>query len=79
MENKINFKIHEESGIPYRVFETENGLVRLFNTNRPERLEFETFLEYKIRRSINNQVTKLKKEGTRNNQLSKWKQPKRKK
>lgn len=51
-------KVHE-NGLEYKEIEfTEGVTVKLFNTNKPQRLEAENQLEYKIRRKLNNNQLK---------------------
>jgi hypothetical protein len=51
-----------ESGVWYREFEVDglDNPVRLFNSSSPKRLDFETKIEYKVRRKFLNHKSKLK-------------------
>lgn len=51
-------KVHE-NGLQYKEIEFNEGIVvKLFNTNKPQRLKEESQLEYKIRRKLNNNQLK---------------------
>ena len=44
-----------ENGLQYKEIEFSEGvIVKLFNTNKPQRLEAENQMEYRIRRRLNN-------------------------
>lgn len=44
-----------ENGLEYKELEFISGeKIKLFNTNKPQRLEAESQLEYRIRRKLNN-------------------------
>jgi len=46
-------------GIEYKEIEFVEGVIlKLFNTNKPQRLEDESFIEYKIRKKLNNNQLK---------------------
>jgi len=52
-----------KDGIQYQVLEVDGEPFKLFNTDRPERLEEESFKEYKIRRRFLNQIKKQSLKG----------------
>ena len=53
-----DIKLHE-NGIEYKEIEFTEGIkIKLFNTNKPGRLEAETTMEYRIRRKLNNNQLK---------------------
>lgn len=54
-----------ENGLQYKEIEFLEGVkVKLFNTNKPQRLEAESQMEYRIRRKLNNNQLKEFLNGT---------------
>ena len=60
---ELGFLTHE-SGIKYKNYTIGDEQVRLFVTEDPKRLEFETYEEYRWRRSINKKIDKEYKRGS---------------
>jgi hypothetical protein len=55
IENFVSEIMTHENGLQYKEIEFQEGIkLKLFNTNKPQRLEEESMVEYRIRRKLNN-------------------------
>ena len=62
-QEKLDFKVHEESGMKYREYEVEGETLRVFYSDSAKRLDYEEYEEYRFRRQVNKYVQKQTKKG----------------